>query len=102
MTDDKPSNEESARANHCHGSYVLHLYCCAPSGLRPGSACNAFGEFTGSSFRETFEAAKTAGWKARAAGIAAWCPTHAERTHEERLADFYERAACTAPGWSEP
>ena len=90
------------RANHCHGSYVLHLYCCAPSNLRPGSACNALGEFTGDSFREASATAKAAGWKLRVAGIAAWCPTHAGRSFEERCMDFADRAACTAPGWSEP
>lgn len=92
-----------ARANDCHGSYVLHLYCCAPSDLRPGSACNHLGEFTGDSFRDALTAAKAAGWKLRVAGIAAWCPgAHAGRSFVDRCVDFAERAACTAPNWSEP
>lgn len=102
MTTDKPSIAELQRANHCHGSYVLHLYCCGPSSLRPGTACNALGEFTADSYRDALAAAGASGWKLRVSGIAAWCPAHAGRTFEERCADFAERAACTAPGWSEP
>lgn len=92
----------NTRANHSHGSYVLHLYCCAPHAVVVGVACNCFGEFTGGSFKEAIDAARAAGWKARAAAIAAWCPTHAGRTFEERIADFHERAACTAPDWTDP
>jgi hypothetical protein len=92
----------SERADHCHGSYVLHLYCCAPNDIVLDIACNTPGEFTGNSLKEALSAAKGAGWHTHVAGLAAWCPTHAGRTLGERCMDFAERAACTAPDWRDP
>lgn len=100
-TNPTPAPSGVERANHCHGSYVLHLYCCAPHDVVLGIACNALGEFTGETLREAVDAAKAAGWKARGRD-AGWCPTHAGRSYQERCTDFAERAACTAPGWEEP
>lgn len=91
----------ASRASHCSGSYVLHLYCCAPNDVVLGIACNNFAEFAGDDLRDTLSAARSAGWKCRVGGIAAWCPSHAARTFEERCADFAERAACTAPDFEE-